>query len=94
MAAQGSPEYSTAPGNDYPAHEETYVNFTYLVLIGILFVITICLGLTVGGVKGNWLVGGLLIFFGSVAAVVSLLMKAKQPSYIMLVLGFLALAFA
>ncbi len=94
MAAHGSPEYSTAPGNDYPAHEDTYENFTYLVLIGIVFVITICLGLTVGGVKNNWLIGGGLIFFGSVAAVVSVLMKAKQPSYIMLVLGFLALAFA
>ena len=94
MAAHGSPEYSTAPGNDYPAHEDTYENFTYLVLIGILTVITICLGLTVGGVKGNWLVGGGLIFFGSIAGAASVLMKAKQPSYIMLVLGFLALAFA
>jgi len=65
MAAHGSPEYSTAPGNDYPAHEDTYETFTYLVLIGILTVITICLGLTVGGVKGNWLVGGSLIFFGN-----------------------------
>jgi len=94
MTAHGSQEYSTAPGNDYPAHEETYENFTYLVLIGILTVITICLGLTVGGVKDNWLVGGGLIFFGSIAGAVSVMMKAKQPSYIMLVLGFLALAFA
>ena len=94
MAAHVSPEYSTAPGNDYPAHEEMYESFTYLVLIGILTVITICLGLTVGGVKDNWLVGGSLIFFGSIAGVLSVAMKAKQPSYIMLVLGFLALAFA
>ena len=94
MASHDSPEYSTATGNDYPAHEATYENFTFLVLIGIMFVISICLGLTVGGVKGNWLVGGGLIFIGSIAGVISLLMKAKQPSYIVLVLGFLALAFA
>ena len=94
MAAHGTPEYTTAAGNDYPTHEATYENFTFLILVGILFVITICLGLTVGGVKDNWLIGGGLIFLGTIAAVTSLLMKAKQPSYIMLVLGFLALAFA
>ena len=94
MAAHGTPEYSTAPGNDYPAHEEMYENFTYLVLIGIMHVITICLGLTVGGVKGHWFIGGGIIFFGTLAAVASVMMRAKQPSYVMLAIGFLALAFA
>ena len=31
MAAHGAPEYSVAEGNDYPAHEQTYLNFISLV---------------------------------------------------------------
>ena len=94
MAAHGTPEYSTAAGNDYPAHEETYLNFTYMVLIGIILVVGICLGLAIGGVKDNWWAGGGLIFIATLAAVISLMTGAKMPSYVVLVLGFLGLAFA
>ena len=94
MAAHGTPEYSTAAGNDYPAHEESYRSFTYMVLIGILYVIVICLGLTVGGVKNNWLVGGGLIFVGSIVAPISIATGSKIPSYVMVALGFVALALA
>ena len=31
MAAHGAPEYSVAEGNDYPAHEQTYLGFLSLV---------------------------------------------------------------
>jgi len=31
MAAHGAPEYSVAEGNDYAAHEQTYLNFLSLV---------------------------------------------------------------
>ena len=94
MAAHGTPEYSTAAGNDYPAHEESYVNFTFIVLIGIILVVGICLGLTIGGVKGNWWAGGGLIIVASLAAVIGLMTGAKMPSYVVLVLGLLGLAFA
>jgi hypothetical protein len=94
MASHGTPEYSTASGNDYPAHESTYSNFTYLILIGIILCVNICLGLTVGGVRGNWWFGGTFIFFASLAATASLAMDAKLPSYVLLVIGFLGLAFA
>ena len=30
MAAHGAPEYSVAEGNDYPAHEQTYLSFLSL----------------------------------------------------------------
>ncbi len=94
MAAHGTPEYLTAAGNDYPAHEETYQNFTFMVLVGIMNVVCICLGLTIGGVKDNWWVGGGLIIVASLAGVISLMTGAKMPSYVVLVLGFLGLAFA
>jgi hypothetical protein len=31
MDAHGAPEYSVAEGNDYAAHERTYLNFISLV---------------------------------------------------------------
>jgi hypothetical protein len=31
MAAHGAPEYSVAEGNDYAAHEQTYLGFISLV---------------------------------------------------------------
>jgi hypothetical protein len=94
MAAHGTPEYSTAAGNDYPAHEETYESFVYLTLIGIIFVINICIGLTVGGVRGNWWFAGPFIFFASVAGTISMAVGSKVPSYILLAIGLVGLAFA
>ena len=94
MAAHGTPDYSTAAGNDYPAHEATYESFIYLVVIGIIFVINVCLTLTVGGVRGNWWFAGPFLFFAAVAASVSMMTGSKIPSYVLLAIGFLGLAFA
>ena len=41
MAAHDTPEYSVAEGNDYPAHEQTYLNFISLVKWGTGTVIVI-----------------------------------------------------
>ena len=43
MAAHGAPEYSVAEGNDYPAHEQTYLDFLSLVkwVMGIVIIILI-----------------------------------------------------
>lgn len=94
MAAHGTPEYSTATGNDYPAHESMYENFVYLIVVLIALVVNICLGLTVGGVRGNWWFGGPFIFVASIAAAISLMTGSKTPSVVLLVIGFLGLAFA
>ena len=44
MAAHGAPEYSIADGNDYPAHEQTYLNFLSLVkcviVVGMAYFLT------------------------------------------------------
>ena len=60
MADHGEVEYATATGNDYQEHEGTYETFLHLTQVGILNVITILIGLTVGGVwatgwpKASW----------------------------------------
>lgn len=45
MAAHGTPEYSVAEGNDYPAHEQTYLNFLTLLKWGMIIVILILIGM-------------------------------------------------
>lgn len=45
MAAHGTPEYSVAEGNDYPSHEQTYLNFLALVKWGIIVVVLILIGM-------------------------------------------------
>jgi hypothetical protein len=45
MAAHGTTEYSVAEGNDYPAHEQTYLGFLALVKWGLITVIVIVLGM-------------------------------------------------
>ena len=41
MANHGEIAYSTADGNDYPAHEATYVGFIKLVKFGTIGVVCI-----------------------------------------------------
>ena len=47
MAAHGAPEYSVADGNDYAAHEQTYLNFLSLVkwIVGFVIIILVRDGL-------------------------------------------------
>jgi len=56
MADHGTIEYATATGNDYPAHVGTYERFILFTFVGIIHVINLLLGLTVGGVMGHWFV--------------------------------------
>lgn len=45
MADHGEVEYTTATGNDYPAHEQTYNNFITLVKVTMAIVIVIVIGM-------------------------------------------------
>jgi Bacterial aa3 type cytochrome c oxidase subunit IV len=41
MADHGDLEYATAEGNDYAAHEQTYLGFVKLVKVGIAVIVAI-----------------------------------------------------
>lgn len=88
----GEIEYATATGNDYPEHEATYEAFLHLTLIGILNVVSILIGLTVGGVMGHWLAGGTLIVLATIATLQGLVFNSQTFSIVIMVLSFLALA--
>lgn len=45
MAAHDAPEYSTATGNDYPAHEQTYLTFLALLKWNLIAIIIILIGM-------------------------------------------------
>jgi hypothetical protein len=94
MAAHGHTEYSTAPGNDLPAHEQTYDKFVFLVTIGICQLISIAVGLAIGGVKGAWWTAMGVFLASMLVAIHGLATGSKTPSYVMVVLALLALALA
>jgi hypothetical protein len=94
MADHGQVEYATATGNDLPAHESTYKNFTLLAYVGCCHVITIVIALAIVGTTSHWLMAIGLIIAGVFVAIHGLATGAKAPSGVMVVLGLLTLAFA
>ena len=92
MADHGEVEYATAEGNDYAEHEATYERFVHLVVIGILYVINICLALTIGGVTGHWFREGAILVVATIVAAHGLLAKSTTPSAVMVVISLLTLA--
>jgi len=93
MAEHGTVEYTTAAGNDYPTHEASYESFVHFTFIGILYVITVLLGLTVGGVMGHWFPAFAIFVIGLAGAVPGLLSGNRTSSSIAFVLCFLIFVF-
>ncbi len=93
MADHGTVEYATAPGNDYPAHENTYERFIQFTFVGIIFVINILFGLTVGGVMGHWFTTFLVIIIGCIGAGAGLVTGSKTSSYAAFAVCFLIFVF-
>jgi hypothetical protein len=93
MADHGELEYATAEGNDLPAHEASYEGFTHFVVIGTVLVLTIAVGLAIGGVVGHWLIAAAAIIVGIVAAALAAWTGSRWPGVVVLVLSLLALLF-
>ena len=93
MADHGNVEYATAPGNDYPAHEETYDTFIKFAFAGTIHVINLLLGLTVGGVMGHWLTAIPVFIIAIIGLIPGLVTGSKTSSYVAFVLCFLIFAF-
>ena len=93
MAEHGTVEYSSATGNDYPAHESSYESFVHFALVGILYVVTILFGLATGGVMGHWFLAAAIFLIGPAGAIPGLLSSSTAPSYVSFVICFLIFAF-
>ncbi len=91
MADHGELEYATAEGNDLPAHEATYEGFTHFVVIGTIHVITVVVGLAIGGALGHWLLCSLVVIAATIAAGLSAWTGSRLPGAVVLVLSLLTL---
>jgi hypothetical protein len=92
MADHGEVEYATATGNDYQEHEGTYEAFLHLTYVAILNVITVMIGLTVGGVMGHWFAEGVLIVLAVIALMTNLARGTTALSKVVTGLALLTLA--
>jgi hypothetical protein len=93
MADHGTVEYAASAGNDYPAHEQTYEHFIHYTFVGIIHVINLLFGLTVGGVMGHWFTA-IPVFLIAIFGLVSGLMSgSRTTSYVAFALCFLIFAF-
>ena len=93
MADHGKVEYATAPGNDYPEHENTYETFVKFAFVGTIHVINLMLGLAVGGVMGHWLTSILVFLIAIIGLIPGLVTGSKTSSYVAFALCFAIFAF-
>ena len=93
MADHGTVEYATAPGNDYPAHENGYEQFVHFTVVGILFVLNLMFGLAVGGVMGHWFTALPIFILAIIGLVPGMFSGSKTSSIVAFVLCFLIFAF-
>jgi len=91
MADHGELEYALAEGNDLPAHEATYEAFTHFAVIGTVLVLTIVVGLAIGGVLGHWLTAAAVIIVGVITGGVCAWTGLRMPGAVVLVLSLVAL---
>lgn len=94
MADHGTVEYSTATGNDYPAHESTYKTFIQFTFVGIIHVVNLLFGLVVGGVMGYWFTALPIFIIAIIGAIPGFITGSKTSSYVAFVICFLIFAFA
>lgn len=92
MAEHGAPEYATAPGNDYAAHEETYKGFVHLAFVGVVHVVNTVIALAIYGVAGYLLAAIGVFFVATAAAVHGLKTGSRNSSLIALGLALVTLA--
>jgi hypothetical protein len=78
MADHGAPVYSTAKGNDYPAHENTYEGVMALSKIGTASVIAILVCMYVGLIAHASFASIVGAFLVTAATVIGLFSKNKS----------------
>jgi hypothetical protein len=92
MADHGELEYATAEGNDLAAHEGSYASFVHFVYVGLLHVISIVVGLGIGGVHGHWWIAFAVILFATACAIIDMVGHTKAAGVVGLVIALIALA--
>ncbi|TMK03716.1 MAG: aa3-type cytochrome c oxidase subunit IV [Alphaproteobacteria bacterium] len=94
MAEHGQVEYTTAQGNDLPAHVTMYDRFVHWIVVGGAHAANVVLGLAIGGVAGHWLVAFAIFVVATIVAFHGFLSGARMPSIVMVIISLITLALA
>jgi len=71
MADHGEVQYTTATGNDLPAHQSAYDEFVQVTFVVTAAIVSILFGLAIGGVLGHWLPAAIILVAAVIAAAIS-----------------------
>jgi Bacterial aa3 type cytochrome c oxidase subunit IV len=93
MAEHGEVQYTTADGNDLPAHEAGYTAFVHLAFVASLGVASLLFGLAIGGVIGHWLPSATVIILSVIVTAYGIVTGNRTPSVVMLAIAALALLY-
>jgi hypothetical protein len=93
MADHGEVQYATATGNDLATHEAGYEQFVQGAFVGTFSIISILLGLTIGGVLGHWLSGALILIATVIATAISAWSGSRAVIAAMVAISALVLLF-
>ena len=64
------------PDMDYAEHEKTYQGFIRFSVLGIIWCLTIVVGMAIGATGKSWGIGGLMIVLSTVATMVGIFVKS------------------
>jgi hypothetical protein len=64
------------PDMDYAEHEKTYEGFLRFSVIGVIWCVTIMVGLAIGATGHSWGWGSLMIFLSTAAALAGIFIKS------------------
>jgi hypothetical protein len=93
MSDHGEVQYASASGNDIAAHEAGYEQFLQGAFVGTFSIISILLGLTIGGVLGHWLSAALILIATMIATAISAWSGSRTVILAMVAISALALLF-
>jgi small-conductance mechanosensitive channel len=74
--AHGQGSEGGHPDMDYAEHEKTYEGFIRFSVIGVIWCLTIVVGLAIGATGKSWGWGGFMVFLSTIAAAVGILIKS------------------
>jgi hypothetical protein len=87
IMAHGHGSEGGHPDMDYAEHEKTYQGFIRFSVIGVIWCLTIVVGLAIGATGKSWGWGGLMVFLSTIAAAAGILIKSIDSKAALAVFG-------
>ncbi len=72
-------------------HERTFQSFVLFTAVAVMHAANVLIGLGIGGVLDQWVVGAIIVFLATFAVIYSLVTRTTRVSVIILVLSLVTL---